>query len=100
MSLQVMNYTFEGPYASANDLKEMSGVYLIVGNNGGDRWNVVDVGESGGVKSRVGNHDRAMCWRGLNYTNLQVAVLYANENQRMAIEQQLRQNFNPPCGER
>ena len=100
MSINVGNYTFEGPYASSSYLNGQSGVYVILGNNGGNNWNVVDVGESSQLKTRVENHDRKMCWNGQKFANLHVAAIYANENSRMAIESQLRTQFNPPCGQR
>lgn len=100
MTIQIGNYTFEGEYSSAAGLQERSGVYTILGatnTNGGRR--VIDVGESGWIRSRVQSHERANFWarQGLP---LSVAALYCDERTRMRIEQELRGRFNPPCGDR
>ena len=100
MTINIINYTFDGPFSSVNDLKNQSGVYVILGNHGSGNWKVVDVGESSDVKTRVSNHDRADCWKQQGYSNLTVAALYTNEARRMEIESQLRRHFKPPCGER
>lgn len=101
MSIKIGNYNFEGPFTSTVGLKNQSGVYAILGRNRDtERWSVVDIGESGRVKDRVVNHDRATCWKGRGYAQLSAAGHYCSERQRMSIEQTLRTNFNPPCGER
>lgn len=93
-------YTFEGPYSNTSSLKDNSGVYLIVCDDG-KTYNPIDVGESAKVKTRVENHDRATCWeRNCNHT-LKVAVLYTPNKQqsgRMEIEQDIRCNYDFPCG--
>ena len=100
MSINILNYRFEELFENPSCLQNQSGVYVILGNNGGNHWDVIDVGESDHVKTRVENHDRAMCWQKCGYHNLNVAVFYTYEHERMAIEKQIRQQFNPPCGER
>ena len=100
MTINIINYTFDGPFSSENGLKNQSGVYVILGNHGSGSRQVVDVGESSDVKTRVSNHDRADCWKQQNYSNLTFAALYTNEARRMEIENQLRGYFKPPCGER
>lgn len=47
MSVSILDHPFEGPFADTFSLKNQPGVYVILGNNGGDNWTVVDVGESG-----------------------------------------------------
>ena len=101
MSINIGKYNFEGPFTSTGNLKNQSGVYAILGRNSdADRWNVVDVGESGTVRERVENHDREPCWKRQGYRQLAVAAYYCPEAQRMRIEQELRAQFNPPCGDR
>lgn len=101
MSIKIGNYNFEGPFSSTTSLKMQSGVYVILGRNSATgNWTVVDIGESGSVRERIENHDRAPCWRNRGYQEIAVAVFYCNESQRMTIELQLRNQFNPPCGER
>lgn len=101
MSFNVGNYSFEGPYTSTNSLQDRSGVYVIVCHSGGN-YSLVDVGESGTVKSRIESHDRKSCWNGNCNSTLNVAVLYTPNLQqtgRRKIEQEIRNQFNPPCGE-
>mgnify|MGYP001614479284 FL=1 len=100
MAIKIGNYNFEGPFDSTNSLRKQSGVYVILGRNtDAETWKVVDIGEAGDVQERVTNHDRSDCWKRQCYQRpLQVAVLYCNERDRMRIEQELRAQFNPPCG--
>lgn len=101
MSIKIGNYNFEGPYTSTNSLKNQSGVYAILGKNSQDQnWNTVDIGESATVRDRVDHHDRQNCWNKQGYSTLAAAVYYCNEQQRMRIEQELRQQYNWPCGDR
>ena len=93
--------SFEGPFTNAFDLQSQSGVYVILGRNKNDDWYVVDVGESENVYYRVKNHDRQHCWSRQRYDQLSVAVYYTNnEYKRLNLEQQIRHQYNPPCGER
>lgn len=101
MTIKIGNYNFEVPYTSTDDLKNQSGVYVLLGKNSSNQnWSVVDIGESMQVKERVENHDRSDCWKRQGYSTLAAAVYYCNEQQRMRIEQELRSQFNLPCGER
>ena len=102
MSIEVGKYTFEGPYSSTDSLEDKSGVYLIVCKSNG-KYNTIDVGESASVKSRVESHDRNSCWTRNCHSTLMVAVLYTPHLQqagRQEIEQDIRNQFNFPCGER
>jgi hypothetical protein len=102
MSITIGRYTFEGPYTNTADLQDRSGVYAIHDQRNGT-YHLVDVGESAQVKTRVENHDRRPCWNGNNRGVLTVSALYTPNLQqasRMAIEQELRRQFNPPCGDR
>lgn len=99
MSISISNYHAEGPFGNANNVPARSGVYVILGRSStASNWNVVDVGESQNIQERVSNHDRAPCWRGQGHAELSVAAIYADAKNRMLIERQLRNEFNPPCG--
>lgn len=99
MSIQIGNYTAEGPFGNVNGLAARSGVYVILGRSSqSSRWSVVDIGESGDLRSRVGNHDRSPDWQRQGHVELAVAAIYADEANRLVIERQLRAEFNPPCG--
>ena len=99
MSIQIGSYSAEGPFGNVNGLAARSGVYVILGRTSQNLpWNVVDVGESGDLRTRVGNHDRRPHWQQQGHGELAVAAIYADERNRMLIERQLRAQFNPPCG--
>lgn len=102
MSITIGNYTFEGPYPSTDSLHDKSGVYAVLTRaTATDLYSVVDIGESGGIRSRVANHDRAPCWNGRKQAQgLFAAALYCDERTRMNVEKQLRAQYNPPCGDR
>ena len=98
MAITIGNYQFDGNYSSPIYLDDKSGVYAVLGaTNGGHK--VVDIGESGWVRTRVQAHDRSTAWarQGLP---LSYAALYCDEASRMRIERELRARFNPPCGDR
>lgn len=108
MAINIGNYTFEGPYAFQNNnvptewLEDRSGVYVILDYHT-NLYHVLDVGESAEVRTRIANHDRHNCWLQHRQGQLAVAVLYTPNKQqtgRMNIEQELRREYNPPCGER
>lgn len=102
MSITLGKYQFDGPYDNTASLQDRSGVYVILCHR--DKQNfVIDVGESATVKSRVENHDRKDCWQRNCKGNLTVAVLYTPSLQsagRVAIEQEIRRQYNPPCGKK
>ncbi len=92
MSIIMSGYEFD----DTSNLKDQSGVYVILT---GDNRTVVDVGESGEVKTRVENHDRKACWQ--NNGGTRVAVLYIDSVPiRKNIADKVRQDYRPPCGDR
>jgi hypothetical protein len=101
MGVTIGNHSFDGPFTGTSQLLPRSGVYAILGRGAtGGNWIVVDVGESGDVKSRVETHDRKTQWQGCGHATLAVAALYCNGATRMQVEQALRQQYNPACGDR
>jgi hypothetical protein len=102
MSINIGKYTFEGPYTNTGSLQDKSGVYAILYHSG-QNYNLVDVGESAKVKSRVEGHDRKECWKKNCSSTIEVAVLYtpnAQQAGRMEIEQELRDQYSPNCGKK
>lgn len=98
MAIQLKSYPFDGPFDDTGSLHSQSGVYAILGKRPTDtQYQVLDIGESQSMRERVGNHDRAPCWK-RQQLPLYVAAYYCNEATRMKIEQELRAWFNPPCG--
>ena len=101
MAIQIGKYNFHGPFITANNLLDQSGVYTILGRSAEhENWSVLDVGESEAVRTRVAAHDRAECWKRRGHRTLAAAALYVPERQRITIEQELRAAYNPPCGVR
>ena len=100
MGITVGEYTFEGPYTLTGKLEDRSGIYAIHCYRD-NKYYLIDVGESATVKSRVENHERKGCWK-LNCSGtLTVSAYYTPHLQqtgRMQIEQEIRNEFNPPCG--
>lgn len=102
MSIKIDKYDFEGPYSDTNSLEDRSGVYVILDYRDDGKHYVLDVGESAQVRTRVENHDRKDCWDLNREGNLRFAVHYTPGLQqagRMAIEQEIRDKYNPPCGQ-
>lgn len=103
MSINIAGYSFDGPYSSADYLEDRSGVYAILCKKDNGDYNLVDVGESATVKSRVENHDRKSCWSRNCNSSLSVAVLYTpylQQSGRVEIEQKIRVQHDLPCGDR
>ena len=102
MGIIIGNYNFEGPYTNTSYLEAKSGIYVILSLAQNGNYDVIDIGESAQVKTRIETHDRRECWEKHSYDRqLFVAVMYTpNEHQqgRVYIEQKLRQLYNPPCG--
>ena len=100
-TIRIGRYTFEGPYYTTGMLEDRAGVYAIHCERDG-KYYLIDVGESATVKSRVESHDRKTCWsRNCGETITYAAYYTPNTQQpgRRAIEQEIRNQFKPPCGE-
>ncbi len=103
MSISIAGLSFDGPFSSVDYLNDRSGIYTILCKKNDGKYYVLDVGESKEVKSRVASHDRQPCWNTNNTGELSVAVYYTPHLQkhgRLEIEQKVRAQYNPTCGER
>lgn len=101
MAIKIANQKFVGPFPDLSKVREQGGIYAILGLQQ-DKYRVLDVGQAGGLNSRLSNHDRKDQWRRQGLP-LSVAVLYTpnwTEAQRCAFETQVRTAYNPPCGDR
>jgi len=102
MPITISDYSFDGPFTSPAQLLDRAGVYVVLTRTvTATSYQVVDVGESAQVKTRIESHDRSPCWTRNSQGELSVAVLYtpnAHQSQRMQIEQALRDKFRPVCG--
>jgi hypothetical protein len=102
MGFERWGYQFEGAWSDPENLESRSGVY-VVWCRSGEIWTVLDVGESQDVKDRILNHDRSDFWsRYCNGTIYYSATYTPNLQQtgRQEIEQYIRNQTNPPCGNR
>ncbi len=100
MPITVGRFSFEGPYTNTDNLEDRAGVYAIHCHVN-QAYHLIDVGESAQVKTRVEGHDRKDCWTRNCRGTVTVSVLYtpnAQQAGRRAIEQELRNQYNPPCG--
>ncbi len=101
MAIRIGSYVFDGPYTSATELADCSGLYVILTQSSSGQYQIVDVGESATVRSRVETHDRQSCWTRNMTRGLYCAVLYTPHLQqegRRQIEQNLRDQYQPVCG--
>ena len=97
MGLKVSGYTFEGPFDSPTELKNESGVYVILTEDGSS-WKLLDCGDSGDVKQRVGNHLREECWKKHAVGRIAYVAKYCEELGRRMIVNEIRQEHSLPCG--
>jgi hypothetical protein len=104
MTITLAGYEFSGPFSSTSSLEDRGGVYAILTPTSSNQYKVLDVGESATVKTRVENHDRKPCWqRNANTGGVYYAAYYTpgmQDTDRQAIEQKIREKYDPPCGKR
>lgn len=102
MSVTIGRYTFDGPYFSTEVLEDRSGVYAIIDRRDTNDY-LIDIGESSTVRTRVEAHDRQSCWTKHAKGRLGAAVYYTphlQQSGRKDVEQEIRNQYNPVCGER
>ena len=101
MALTLGPHTFDGPHFNPGSILDRAGVYAIL-TLVGNQYYVLDIGESGTLRTRIENHDRQACWEECRGDGqLCAAVLYTpymQQSGRGVIEQHLRTMFDPPCG--
>jgi hypothetical protein len=99
--VQIEEYEFEGPYTHTSSLKDDGGLYVLLDRRADGNWYVVDVGESGQIKTRIEGHDRRDSWLRVRTGILGVAVLYTpgwTPDQRRVLERAVRSRYEPACG--
>ncbi|MEO0119568.1 MAG: hypothetical protein ABIK60_03405 [candidate division WOR-3 bacterium] len=98
--IEIGRYTFD-IYYSTEDIEDRSGVYAILDKRK-DGYYLIDVGESAQVKTRIESHDRKACWESHCQGKIVYGVYYTPYLQqagRREIEQEIRDQYNIPCGE-
>jgi hypothetical protein len=93
MPIKIGGYDFDGPFDSADALKNESGVYSIL-----SQQHLLDCGESADVKQRVQTHDRHECWNANAKEKIEYAAMYCSEAKRMFADKVIRNKLEPPCG--
>lgn len=95
--MNIGGYSFTGPYDPNRSFdKNFAAVYAIVD----DQPRVTDVGQTSNINDRFPNHDRMPCW--LRNKNGDIHLYIYKEPSREArlkIESEIREKYNPPCGE-
>lgn len=102
-TISIVGYNFSGPFNDVGAILDLAGIYVILDKRVDGQWYVIDVGESAGIQSRIKAHDRKDSWIRCRKGTLGVAVLYTGtwtDQQRRDLEFTIRQQFNPPCGDR
>ena len=103
MSIKISQYSFDGPFVSADELEDRSGVYVIWCKTE-QGYSLLDVGESAEVKSRVESHERVSCWEENCQGTLAYGAYYTPRKQqpgRRAIELRIRiEHGGLPCGDK
>ncbi len=80
-------------------IPKRSGVYIVHDEEG----NVLDVGESAKVGQRISTHERRACWLENAVGGVGIHVVWTPGKKkagRRVVERQLRDEFDPGCGER
>ncbi len=81
---------------------------MILDERGVSDQQILDVGQSATVKTRVKGHDRVACWQQHQKGQLRYCAHYTpsdvhdavKESYRLIIEQDIRLQNNPTCGEK
>jgi hypothetical protein len=102
MPFERWGYQFDGAYTSPDSLEPLPGIYIIWCRSKQGTWQVLDIGESENVKESSNNHERRPCW----LQNCQGQIYYSatytpniGKNKRLEIEEKLRSESRPLCGQ-
>lgn len=99
-------YPFVCVRLSEADSSDVAAVYVILCVAATGSWTVLDLGQTGRLGSRIDEHEREECWhRNCPSGNIWVCVYRMpsdrySEADRVRVETELREKYNPPCGER
>ncbi len=99
MAIKLGKYSFTGPIASIDKVKDKSGIYAIICKVYREYF-LIDIGESSKLRTRIENHDKKDCWTKNCNGKLTIYVhytLFLKEPGRILIEQALRELFHPDC---
>lgn len=99
--MNILEHVFEGSY---NHMQGFNGiipaVYVIIDSYNNQNF-ILDVGQTEDLNNRFPNHPRESCWDSHKSGNLSLWILRVpDEQNRLSIESQIRNQYNPPCGDR
>lgn len=102
--IEVGSYRANGPFSKAESLLDTPGVYIVLSTTSDtENFDILDVGESKEVRTRLLGHERKNCWKRECRGRLHFAVIrnkVSTQSERLRIEKEIRDDFDPPCGER
>jgi hypothetical protein len=78
------------------DFKPLGAVYSVLKHRTDGRYDVIYIGQTGDLSERFDDHHQAACFTRNGKTHIGVH-LESSEQRRLAIEQDLIANYNPPC---
>jgi hypothetical protein len=88
------------------DFKDKAAVYVILNVNDNGEWKVLDVGQSAEIGASIDTKSRVAAWKEqCDPAKIQVGsysmptASYKKED-RTALEQKVRKQYNPPCAHR
>lgn len=97
--MKLGNYSFTGPIARIDKIKDRSGVFAIVCKVDTEYF-LIDVVESSKLRTKMGDQGKKNCW--IKSCNGQLLIFvhyttFSTQQKRIQIEQELRELFQPPC---
>lgn len=99
--MDILGNIFSGPHDHTRGFSNaIAAVYVIIDAHNGQNY-ILDVGQTSNLNNRFPNHPRESLWIANKAGDLSLWILEVlNEQDRLAIESQIRLQYNPSCGER
>lgn len=101
---KIYNLLFKCVPISESDFSDFAAIYVLLCIDSTGKATVIDVGQSGEIGSRINSHDREKCWkRNCQDGNIWVCIYKTpsssfTKEQRISLEGQIREYYNPSCG--
>ena len=104
---------WKGPFTTTESIPDNAGLYMVLSGkkNAEGTWptnlyKLLDIGQTGGIKTRLDDHERADCWSSKKTKDHSIVYKYAlmpsntyDRSDRLRVECCLRSKKRPPCGE-
>lgn len=102
--MTIGNYDFKGPFLLEEfSYLDKACVYAILCENINGEFNILYIGQSGEIMTRIDNHNKKYCWENnCLYGNLYIAIFETpssryTKDDRLAIESELINLYEPIC---